>query len=201
MKTDATEQELSAGIPSEHRHNDNEFTLPPWSTSVLWEEINQSLVLHLRLYHDHLIRARAYAHLIQRDFWRVYPLMDELCRETCPTCEQTCCCKAKPYFDFRDLVYLHLCGIQPPSAQPIGGAEEKCRYLTAQGCDLPREKRPWICTWYICPDQKVLWENYFFVKGRIIKMALERIKKHRKILEDEFVRKVAEGIWPAWNGI
>lgn len=179
----------------------NEFALPPWSTAVLWEEINQSLDIHLRLYHDHLIRARTYARLIQKDFWRIYPLMDELCSETCPTCEQTCCRRATPYFDFRDLVYLHFCNIQPPHAQPIAQASEQCRYLTANGCDLPREKRPWICTWYICPDQKALLKNDLFPKSQTISMALDRIKAHRKILEGEFVRKVTEGIWPPWDGI
>jgi hypothetical protein len=201
MKTDVDEQALTVSIVSQCRDTVDDFTLPPWSTAVLWEEVNQSLAIHLRLYHDHLIRARTYARLIQKDFWRIYPLMDELCLKTCPTCRRTCCRRAKPYFDFRDLVYLHFCNIQPPYAQPIKNADDKCRYLTSRGCDLPREKRPWICTWYICPDQKRLWENDFFVKGQAVDMALARIKAHRKILEGEFVSKVTEGIRLPWNGI
>lgn len=199
MNTYSCEQALA--VEKKCRADTDDLTLPPWPTSMLWAEINQSLAIHLRLYHDHLIRARGYARLIQKDFRRLYPLMDELCSKTCPTCNEICCCHAKPWYDFRDLVYLHICGLQPPCAQPIGQVKDSCRYLTDSGCNLSREKRPWICTWYICPEQKALLDKELFPKGQIVSMALLRIKNHRRILEGEFIKKVAEGIWPSWDGI
>ncbi len=177
------------------------LTLPPWSTPSLWEEINQTLLIHLRLYHDHLIRARGYAGLIRKELRRIYPLMDELCRRTCLQCENICCCHAKPWFDFRDLIYLHICGVEPPDGQPIGHVHDRCRYLETWGCRLSREKRPWICIWYLCPEQKRLLRADFHGQHQSVDATLQQVKAHRKILEKEFIRIVTEGGWPSWDGI
>ena len=166
-------------------------TMPPWSTPLLWQEINQSLAIHLRLHHDHLIRARISARLIQKNFQRLFPLMEDLCLKVCLICKEKCCRHAKPWYDFRDLIYLHLCELDPPNAQPIGHVNNSCRYLTSDGCGLPREIRPWICTWYICPDQNNILKMGPYTQNQAINSTLLQIKSQRKTLENEFIQAIA----------
>jgi hypothetical protein len=47
----------------------------------------------------------------------IFPLMDHLCRKTCPDCTNICCRRAWVWADFRDLLFCHLAGIPRPDQQ------------------------------------------------------------------------------------
>jgi hypothetical protein len=184
---------LNKHQPKKTGHDKNGYpAIPPWGTAKLWHEINQSFALHLKLFHDQLIQARLYAKLIKKNFQRIFPLMDNLCSKTCPVCIEACCVHAKPWYDFKDLVYLHLCKLPIPTAQPIGQLKDSCRYLTPNGCNLPRQIRPWICTWYLCPTQKTILNLCPSTKSLPIDSTLTQIKAYRKTLENEFIQKITD---------
>jgi len=107
--------------------------------------------------------------------------LDRVCSLTCPGCSDNCCERATIWYDFRDLLYLYFGPGQMPEAQ-ITKNTGKCSNLKTLGCILPRAERPFVCTWYFCPDQKGL-----AVYGFLNKMILE-IKDLRIQMEDEFCR-------------
>lgn len=93
---------------------------------------------------------------------------------------------AKPYYDFRDLVYLHLCSLEPPAQQPITAKDDNCRYLGSAGCVLSRELRPWICTWYICPEM----HSFLGAEISIYEVLSTSIKQQRIGLEELFIENI-----------
>ena len=171
-------------------NNDNRISLIPWATDALWIEVNKS-IRHLVVHRsDDLKKAGVIAHSILDEMTGIFPEMDRLCVATCPSCKEPCCGVATLWFDFRDLIFLHLNDIPIAKAQPLNHYGAHCRYLGARGCILRREERPWICTYYLCPSQTYLLRR----KNRKIYKEydgkLEAIKNKRKALEDEFVRSV-----------
>jgi hypothetical protein len=80
--------------------------------------------------------------------------MEELAAATCTRCPNPCCLTAKPWFDLKDLLVIHLSGRTPQDAQTIATMKDRCRYLGPRGCRLDRPDRPWICSWYLCPTQR-----------------------------------------------
>lgn len=168
---------------------------PPWGSELLWKEANWTIkYLHQR-HHHALHRAKNLGKAIHGNLQQLFPLMESLCEAACPQCRACCCRRAKPYFDFRDLIYLHLQGKEIPAAQPIGSTEDHCQYHLPNGCLLPRSDRPWICTWYTCPAHRALLpEGGWDMTG--LDDQLREIKKLRGELEKEFIRVVA---WPAYE--
>ena len=113
--------------------------------------------------------------------------MERLCRRTCPKCEQPCCGVAKPWYDLRDLLFLHLAGRAIAPSQPIRNSRDHCRYLESHGCTLPRLERPWICTWYLCPTQTALMRHEDADATRQVEDALKSIGLQRKRLEAKWI--------------
>lgn len=169
-------------------HSDNRASLIPWGSEGLWQEVNAS-VRHLVLKRsDELKKAKALAHLILMEMMDVFAEMDRLCAATCPSCKEPCCVVATLWYDFKDLIFLHLNDISIARAQPLNQYGDTCRYLGKKGCILKREARPWICTYYICPSQTYLFRRQNRQFYREFDGKLEAIKNKRKELEDEFVR-------------
>ena len=131
------------------------------------------------------------AGLLETQLKTLFPILDELCINTCPRCPEPCCLTAKVWFDFRDLLFLHLTRKAVPLSPPLAAVEDTCRYSGHNGCLLPRSSRPWICTWYLCPAQTAILRK----RDRHQYDALHRIVKEIKILreelEEEFIRVVA----------
>ncbi len=142
--------------------------------------------LHRRNLHDAVNMARN----IFADLQSTFPLMDELCARTCPKCPEPCCQVAKLWFDFRDLIFLHLNEIHIPDSQPLAHYDDTCRYLGPRGCVLPRQSRPWICTYYLCAVQTARLRKKSRVQLRELDRLLEKIKRNRKKLEDEYIRRI-----------
>jgi hypothetical protein len=159
---------------------------PPWHSSVQWREINAAFQYLGRRHDDRLDRCRRLANRLALQLTALFPLMDDLCRTTCPDCRAPCCQTALVWFDFKDLLFLHLAGLQPPVSQPLYPNRRFCRFLSSRGCRLPRLSRPWLCTWYLCPPQTAM------LRSRRICLDDEkaRIKSLRRDMENEFISVV-----------
>ncbi len=160
---------------------------PPWHTAAQWREVNAALAHLLARHRAALGRCRGLAALLQRKLTAFGPLMDDLCRVTCPHCHTPCCATALVWFDFRDLLFLHLSGLPVPVSQPRYPQRRRCRFLSPGGCRLPRPQRPWLCTWYLCPPQTAV------LRDRHIRLdaQMTAVKRLRQELEDTFIGVVA----------
>jgi hypothetical protein len=112
-----------------------------------------------------------------------------LCALTCRDCRDVCCRRATIWYDFRDLLYLHFAGDGLPEQQikKVGGGEGNaagCFHLTDRGCRLSRSERPFVCTWYLCPDQKLADPAVF----NFISEQLSEVKMLRNEMETAFCR-------------
>ncbi|MEZ4528786.1 MAG: hypothetical protein R2941_22975 [Desulfobacterales bacterium] len=163
----------------------------PWGTPGQWGEINETIAHMIHLYRDELAEAIILAQDAEKLLESVFPLMEELCAASCPSCREPCCRVARLWFNFQDLLFLHLSGNSIAEGQPHKEIHLHCRYLDRSGCTLPRMERPWICTWYLCPPQTSLLRK----KGKSVKNRVEQIfseiKEKRRAMEDEFLRVIS----------
>jgi hypothetical protein len=165
----------------------------PWGKEVQWREANASIRLHLRRYAAELIPARRLARGQRRLLEQVAPLMETLCVETCPVCSDPCCSRADVYYDFPDLLYLQFLRLPLPDAQPRLIRNRSCAHLAADGCALPRPCRPWICTWFVCPEQRRLLTTRLQGLQERLAQALDIIKHHRRQIEAAYIQAVFPG--------
>jgi hypothetical protein len=124
----------------------------PWTTEPQWREAQAALKGSLGRWPSRMARARHEAATIAHHLDRLADLFAQLESATCAVCPAPCCRHAKVWLDFQDLLFLHLHGEPLPPHQLRRNWHEPCRYLGARGCRLPHRARPWICSWYICPD-------------------------------------------------
>jgi len=124
----------------------------PWPTEGLWAEAQAALRRSLAVGRTRLAPARGHAEAIAHYRDCLDNLFDHLTPATCGICRDPCCRQAKVWLDFTDLLFLHLNRELLPPHQLRRNPHEACRFLGPQGCSLPHRSRPWICSWYICPD-------------------------------------------------
>ena len=108
---------------------------PPWAQPAQWIEAHKHLTGLCAAREAELgtLRLKA-AQLVRALQLAVFPVMDQLCAETCPMCPDPCCLRAKPWFDFRDLILMHLAGLAIPGAQVLEDMTSTCRYSGPHGC-------------------------------------------------------------------
>jgi hypothetical protein len=160
---------------------------PPWGTIPAWQEANRSIDFHFNCHYPKLQQAMQIAGSTRSRLESIFPSLDDLARMTCPLCPDVCCLSASPWYDMRDLIFLHLNRLAIPRTQTIQIAGETCCYLSHKGCTLPRITRPWICTWYLCPVQTANLKDRNPDQWQRLTGVLGEIKAHRKELEDEFI--------------
>lgn len=128
-------------------------TSPAYGSPAAWCESNHAIGHVIDLHHAKLKPAIELAGRIRQRLEKLFPLMDELCLQTCRLCPNQCCLVATVWIDFRDLLFLHLSELPIPPAPLVASLDQNCRYLGYRGCRLPRLLRPWACTVYICGTQ------------------------------------------------
>jgi hypothetical protein len=158
----------------------------PWNTSQLWREANASLEILLNRNRVALGGARNHSKRLRYLLEQIFPIMEDLCRKTCPTCTDICCRRAWVWVDFKDLLFFHLAGIVPPEAQLLGRQGDRCRYAGPRGCRLDRIQRPFVCIWYVCPEQARLLNARPTEKSALSDI-FEQIKKYRRRMEADFI--------------
>lgn len=164
---------------------------PPWGTKPQWQEANRSIADICRRYAGQLNATVALAAALRGRLASVFSLLDALCLETCPRCPDPCCLHARPWFDFRDLLLLHLNNLAIPISQTIENSNSTCRYYGPCGCTLDRLYRPWICTWYLCPTQTSNLNRRRYLQHHDFSLAVSKIKGLRQNMEDMFIRVTA----------
>ena len=159
----------------------------PWFAAADWRQANLALQ-HLCIQHQApLALARATARTLKSHLEALYPLLDDLCAQTCSGCAEPCCHVATVWFDFRDLVFMHLSGQAITAAQLSRRTDGACRCCGPKGCRLPRLSRPWTCAWYLCPPQKFLLAEMPAETLAFFEKAVAAIKALRKKMEADFI--------------
>jgi len=170
---------------------DTPLTLsPPWGTVSAWQDANLSIDFHMKRYYPRLKPAIKIARDTRINLESIFSFLDDVCLLTCPRCPDACCLSASPWYDLRDLIFLHLNHLSIPPTQTIPGSKETCCYISHKGCSLPRVTRPWICTWYLCPAQTANFKDRCLDRWQTLSRLLGDIKARRKKLETEFVRVI-----------
>ncbi|MCB2148249.1 MAG: hypothetical protein KQI81_17365 [Deltaproteobacteria bacterium] len=158
----------------------------PWNTRALWREANTSLATTVRQNRPGIAESRRQARQIKRLLESTFPHMDRLCRRTCPDCTDACCQRAWVWADFKDLLFLHLAGIPAPGRQLLDPQGGHCRYEGPAGCRLERIRRPFVCTWYLCPAQTQRLRKEP-AEMQVIQTSLRQIKALRQGMERSFI--------------
>ena len=131
---------------------------------------------------------RALAQQIVQRYAEIETVLERACHTSCPTCTDVCCSRATVWYDLKDLLTIYLSTGALPLRQIYRRPDHSCCNLTSSGCRLIRAERPFICTWYICPDQnKVLEDLPGGNEGLDVFRALDEIKIARKDLEQAYV--------------
>lgn len=159
----------------------------PWFTAADWRQANLALQHLCTRHQTSLAPARITARKLKRCLEVLYPLMDDLCDQTCIGCAEPCCHVATVWFDFRDLVFMRLSGQAITAVQLSRSPDGTCRCCGPTGCCLPRLSRPWTCAWYLCPPQKRLLAHMPADTLAGFEKTVATIKALRKRMEAEFI--------------
>ncbi len=159
---------------------------PPWGDPDSWADVNQALADFIDNNRSALEFAFAAAEEVRQAFECLNPVWEELCSATCPDCRDICCTASRVWFEFRDLLLIHLLGLKVPPGQTRANLTEGCRYLTPQGCDRPRLNRPWRCSWYLCQAQVDLISARPPKAQRLVSGAIQRVLDNRQLMTDTF---------------
>ncbi len=165
---------------------------PPWPTPALWRAANQAVAESIDRCKGAMDAAMVLGQTIRRRIEALDNPMNALCASACHDCRDSCCSRAKVWFDFRDLIYLQLGAPAIPTDQLIASMDQTCRYLTNIGCALPRVQRPFVCTWYVCAAQKDHLRHWPRSGAQFLLNSLEALKAGRRQLENLFIQSVVQ---------
>lgn len=160
----------------------------PWSGPGQWPQANQALLTLAD--NPASAPARALAHEFAAARLALAPAMERLCAATCPRCLDPCCVRARLWWGFADLAFLHLAGLPLPLEQMAYAPGGACPHLGPHGCRLARPFRPWVCDWHLCPEQKARLRGWEERERRELLEGLERARGLRK----KMVEKLVEGV-------
>jgi len=160
---------------------------PPWVKTHCWRQINGRLEYWIDRRRGRLKKALEAAQEAAGVFQGLFAEMDALCAGSCRFCPDPCCRSARPWFDFTDLLFLHLLDESIPPRQIRSTPRQACHYLEFHGCRLARLKRPFICTWYLCPTQRLRAG-----RRRLARLTadIHAVKTLRRRMEQGFIRAV-----------
>lgn len=160
---------------------------PLWGTADRWREANETMAYLVRHFAGRFAAAAAHAQNLRTQLENIFPHLDRLCRQSCPYCPEPCCLVATVWIDYKDLAFLHLAGHPPPSAPLIETVSDSCRYAGPRGCRLDRIRRPWVCSWYLCPTQTAILRGHGKESAAVLDRAFAAVKRERALMEDRFI--------------
>lgn len=162
--------------------------IPQWGADSDWNEANESMAHLIHRHRANLSQVFSKAAAMRKNLETMFPLMDELCRETCVACPSPCCLTATVWIDYKDLLFIHLNGLFIPPQQLIERQPDSCRYNSPTGCTLPRLSRPWVCTLYMCPPQMAMLRSRDARIKKEFDHTVTLIKADRKIIDKLFIK-------------
>ncbi len=131
-------------------------------------------------------RVRCHVNAILKSIEFVDGFMERYCSLTCAACEDPCCHGKKIFFNQADIIFLVSSGLPAPPGQTRSQSDGMCRYLSANGCELSRKTRPYVCVWFLCETHMSHFlEEEIPVQKAMLK-AFEQIRAHRLSLEAEY---------------
>lgn len=163
----------------------------PWQGANVWSEVLLSVRHICESLGERKAHIRAIAQQIRLGYLALDGEMEKLCDETCANCREICCLQATVWYDLRDMLFLQLSSGTLPLQQISRKPDRSCANLGPEGCRVPRSERPFICTWYICRNQKEVLsvlsdgEPAGNIHARIVEM-----QEARKLLEKECIEAV-----------
>ena len=155
-----------------------------------WIESNSALARLVEQHRQHLPGATAIAMNIQTGLDTLTSVMETLSRRTCRFCPEPCCINNTVWFDFRDLLFLHLLKAPIPDCQAAMECGVPCPYLTHHGCRLSPWRRPWMCIQYLCPTQIAILEKKGQSDLTALSHKVKKIEKQRLEMETEVIRQI-----------
>jgi hypothetical protein len=164
--------------------------LPPWQSRADWEQI-ESFFRKSLINASNRGKLEIHAATIAQKLEAVDCIFEGLCEQTCTSCADLCCVRASVWYDYRDLLFLYLHTKSLPARQIFREKGQNCPQLNASGCSLQRLQRPFICTWYLCPDQKRKLEVIGKPDLDDLCALLVDIKRERQLMELTFINSVA----------
>jgi hypothetical protein len=158
-----------------------------------WQQSNCALKRLLNRHRPLLGKAVAGAVTVRRGIDELVHTMEALRRRTCRFCPEPCCITNTVWFDFRDLLTMHLLDECLPCHQAATEPGEPCLFLGHHGCRLPWGLRPWMCVKYICPAQQLLLKKDGRPDAVALAECIGRIEKQRFRMESEVIDEIGRG--------
>ena len=155
-----------------------------------WQQSNCALKRLLSRHRPLLEKAAAMAAAIRRGIDELVHTMEALCHRTCLFCPEPCCITHTVWFDFRDLLVMHLLDEFLPARQAATDPGEPCLFLGHHGCRLPWRTRPWMCIKYICPAQQILMKKDGQPDLAALGDHIDRIEDQRLRMETEVINRI-----------
>jgi hypothetical protein len=169
----------------------------PWASEDAWAQVSLSISKTITAFSARpavrveTARIRGLSQEIIQAYEDIEPIMERLCLASCPTCVDACCRRATVWYDLKDLLTIYLTTGTFPDSQICRRADNSCCNLTQSGCRLKRSSRPFICTWYICPDQKDAVKKLHNWAGEsVLFSVIDEIKMAREDLEQEYIKAI-----------
>ncbi|MCK5695307.1 MAG: hypothetical protein KAH62_01665 [Desulfobacula sp.] len=164
----------------------------PWYTAEEWNQVFLFIKRVDDLYGQKLVIVYKTADQIRQRFEKISGSIEKVCSNTCIYCEDICCIRATIWFDFKDLLYIYFGLNKFPTFQIIknssGNRERACCHFAEKGCMLSRLERPFVCTWYFCPEQNIYITLHYQKMMQNFEQILMEIKDLRNKMEEEFIR-------------
>ncbi|MCP4022004.1 MAG: hypothetical protein GY729_09200 [Desulfobacteraceae bacterium] len=159
----------------------------PWSDNSQWQEVKVSLDQFKKAHVPGINKLKKTAKKIEKKFNEISDPIEKMCRTTCVCCEDICCKKATIFFDLKDLFYLYFGNNEFPLSQVTRKTNGDCCHISKSGCRLKRSCRPFICTWYFCPEQALYMKEHAPQLHFFLMEKLNQIKALRNELETAFI--------------
>lgn len=149
-----------------------------WLHGYDWQKVREAILGVSEGWEGQLKDARRVACEIHELYGDISRDLERVSQKICPDCRDVCCRHATVWYDIKDLLYIYCYSGELPEKQIYRRDDGSCCCLTESGCTLDRSLRPFICTWYICPDQKEelgagheLYHHLELLKGLRMKLA------------------------------
>lgn len=120
------------------------------------------------------------------DFQWLDGLMSRYCAQSCPSCTDPCCRAKGIFYNLNDLLFQLVFKLLPPPGQTRTQPLADCRYLSSNGCILPRISRPYVCVWYLCESHMELLGRENATDQRRFLKTLQSIRTFRLNLQVTF---------------
>jgi len=165
------------GPPVDHPLSDSDVRRPLAPNA--WRNLNAALEAWFRGHHEIWSQAHRLAEGIFDLIRWLDPFFERYERESYPLCAEPCCTARQVFFDRADLLFFHALPTAVPEAQTRAVEKQPCRYLTPQGCVLPRLTRPHVCNWFLCDLQYHCFTREPAKIQRDFLRYLEELRHHR----------------------